>query len=406
MKKSALFLLALVIVRAVGAAITYNGSDIYNVQNYSSSPFYSTGGAYNHRFPAPVYVKGPQLGAAECELAVNSAIWTQCSFRNNCANITLAEIRPAIMLELSNRTDGNYTSCGGYIDALFNQYRQQTAGAVVSTDFPSATRPADYGSGIQPANPYNYGTLTPYYEQAQDMRQYQLQNMQRQVAPQPVAPTPTAAPETFADLSFTERMDILREGWQDPAVGKSSYQQITNLENDTEMLTRQETEESLRNQVEREREQLLKQTDIDEWCKQYPAKCETDGDYLEYIKNKDIDAYCNDHMHPLRWNEDDCVAYLKQTNYDKWCDGHLLDCDVEKFQRGEMPLAEFRAKHPDHAITKAADDKDRKDDAATETRRHNEELESIRRETADQRNTSPENTNTSNEEGIWFDLSF
>ena len=165
------------------AAYVSPGSAIDNVQNYSSSPFYSTDGSYAQRFPTPVYAKGPQLNAAECISVVNSAIWTQCSFRNNCAGATLSDIRPGVILELSNRTDNNYaTACAGYIDELFQQYKQQAAGAVGPVNFPTAGRPANYGMSAQPVNPLSYYDQMPQWEVDQEIRKGQLRTLQAQNA--------------------------------------------------------------------------------------------------------------------------------------------------------------------------------------------------------------------------------
>jgi len=218
---------------ADGAA--YNGADIYNVQNYSSSPFYSSGGPYNQRFPAPAYVRGPDLTAAECMDAVMAALWRQCGFRGNCANAGIADVRPGVMLELSNRTDANYMSCSGYIDGIFYDYKRQATAAVTPTGFPTARAPAVYGAAAaEPQNPFSYETMAPYYEQQQNARENQLRAMQQQTGSQPRV-TATKAPATFNDLGFSERMELMREGWQDGAVGRvASFQQL-NIESDQTM---------------------------------------------------------------------------------------------------------------------------------------------------------------------------
>lgn len=309
-----MFLLALFVVRASGAAYTSPGSAIDNVQNYSSSPFYSMDGAYNQRFPTPVYLKGPSIGAAECQMVVDSAIWTQCSFRNNCQNLTANDIRPSVILELSTRTDANYAdTCKGYIDSAFGKYRQQVSGAVVSTNFPVATRPASYNQQQIIENSLSYWNQVPEYEYQEKMRQYQLENMQRQTGGMAQL-VPTQMPSTFADLSFTERMEALREGWHDPAVkdGKSSYFSFRNpdgsskLETDAAKQERQNEALAAQNDIEVEREELLKKTNIEEWCKQYPKKCIEDNEYSNYLKNK---------------------------NHEEWCEKYTLKCDKEKLEK-------------------------------------------------------------------------
>ncbi|MDR2769888.1 MAG: hypothetical protein LBB08_00380 [Rickettsiales bacterium] len=235
MKKFGLFLSAAMLARAGAAAID-------NVANYSSNPFYSSNSPYNQRFPTPVYAKGPAIGAAECQSAVASAIWTQCSLRNNCLNLAANDILSAVVLDLSNRTGANYaTSCVGYIENAFNQYKQSAASTVYQNNFPAATKPSGFSiTPAAPQNPYNYAAVTPKYEQVQDARAAQLAALQYQTGGT-AGLTASAMPSTFEDLSFTERMDALREGWQDPSVGKSSFKQIE-IESDEDMFTRQKKE--------------------------------------------------------------------------------------------------------------------------------------------------------------------
>lgn len=324
MRKCRLFFVILLAPLASRGAYVSPGSAIDNVQNYSSNPFYSMDGAYNQRFPTPVYLKGPQLGASECISVVESAIWTQCSFRNNCANAALADIRPGVILELSNRTDNNYsTACAGYIDELFNQYRQRMAGAVASANFPAAGRPANYG-GAAPANPLSYYNQMPQWEVDQEIRKGQLRNLQAQNAA-PAGLAAASMPSTFEDLSFTERMDIIREGWQDPAVGGgkkiSSFHQIENLENDKTMLARQKEELDARNE-------LLKKNDFAKYCQEHP-----------YDK--------------------ECSNYWKGVDRDKWCEFYPAECEAWKKaqkmeQRSDLQYEEQRQRETESRAEQTA----------------------------------------------------
>ncbi|MDR2269189.1 MAG: hypothetical protein LBD94_03320 [Rickettsiales bacterium] len=296
MNKIPIFLLAALALRVGAAAYVSPGATIDNVQNYSSSPYYSPDGPYDKRFPTPVYAKGPSLGAAECQHAVDSAIWTQCSFRNNCADSVLSDIRPGVMLELSNRTDNNYTAaCTGYIDSAFQKYKRQMTGAVVSTGFPTATRPVNYNQSQQTANSLTYYDLLPQHELEQKIREGQLQNLQRQTGGLPHL-TAESMPATFRDLSFTERMEYLREGWQDPAVDKLSYQQLK-VESDKEMFNRQTEEAEAQKNAQVERNELLKLKDPKAWCEEHLGDC----------KKTEKELYC---LHNP--NDEDCGMELEK----------------------------------------------------------------------------------------------
>jgi hypothetical protein len=131
------------------------------------------------------------------------------------------------------------------------------------------------------------------------MREYQLADMQRQTGA-PVQLAPTQMPSTFADLNFTERMDALREGWQDPAVNKyPTYNQL-NVEKDVTMYGRQGDEAEARattltnkGNEEINRQDLLKKTDIEAWCRDYPDKCFADDAYNKYLKETDYGRWAS-----------------------------------------------------------------------------------------------------------------
>ncbi|MDR1071933.1 MAG: hypothetical protein LBL21_04810 [Rickettsiales bacterium] len=354
MKKSSLFLLALLFVRPVVGAYTSPGSAIDNVQSYSSNPFYSIDGGYNQRFPTAVYAKGPQIGAAECQMVVDSAIWTQCSFRNNCQGLTANDIRPSVILELSTRTDANYAdACKGYIDGAFSKYRQQVSGAVVSSNFPNATRPANYVQPQALENPFAYWNQVPEYEYQEKMREYQLENMQRQTGA-PAQLAPTQMPSTFADLSFTERMDALREGWQAPGVNvRPTYNQLT-VEKDVTMYKRQGDEAEARAKTaanrmteEKNKANLLKETDIEAWCDKYPKECFGDKAYITYLEETNLDKLRA--RYPARADQKDerdaLLANWSQEAAEAFCRKHPKDPICEQVWKDKQANdAELAAK--------------------------------------------------------------
>ena len=199
-------------------------------------------------FPArpqqmPVFVMGPTLTAADCQAAVNSAVWTQCSLRNNCRGLLLADIRPAVMMELANRVDHNFaTQCQGFIDTAFRDYLERFAGAAPTmVAFPSVGGPM-----------VAHASFPPAMTDAQ-MRQMQLQQMQAMNAPQAQL-MPAAFPTTFQDLSFVERVEITQQGWQDAydrgLVGQVEMFQTLTIESDEDAQARRDREATARRQRE------------------------------------------------------------------------------------------------------------------------------------------------------------
>ena len=115
---------------------------IQNVQNYSSNPFWTPNSPYNQRLPQPVYVQGADLNAGDCVNVLQPLVMVQCMARDNCKNTDLSDIRPAIMIQLSELPGNNYVSaCAGYLDGVFDSYVKQYANAAVpsyAVPFPEA----------------------------------------------------------------------------------------------------------------------------------------------------------------------------------------------------------------------------------------------------------------------------
>lgn len=347
---------------AFGAATI---STMDNVENYSSSPFWSINGPYNQKFPTPVYVKGPSLTAAECQTAVNSAIWTQCSFMNNCVGLTIEDIRPGVIMELTTKTDGNYaTSCAAYIDSAFDLYQQRIGGTVMPSDFPVAGyKPGTNVQNSPRANPFSYGNQVPDYEFEQDLRQAELQAMQRQTAQIPGL-TATDMPTTFEDLDFATRMNVINEGFQHPAVGKVPMYAQLNLESDLAMYNRR----------------------IEE------AKAKTDAinERKAELKAQDIWLFCNDE---LNYYDPDCKEFFMAADFDgKFKDLYPHDWSVEEFERkkalakASLPVTEFCESYPGDDECKTRTEQMRQERKMNEERnRQEQQITNERQAQADER---------------------
>lgn len=189
---------------------------IQNVQHYSSNPFWSPTAPYNQRLPQPVYATGADLNADDCIQVVQSLVSVQCMARDNCKNTDVSDIRPTIMVQLSNLPGANYvSSCSGYIDEIFESYKRQYGNTLPNrpTAFPNATTPNpdlnDTG-GIKFENPYKQQPTKWQIEQKE--RADELQRLQAQNGVGSEHLVKTDFPATYADLSFSERLENDRAG--------------------------------------------------------------------------------------------------------------------------------------------------------------------------------------------------
>ena len=188
---------------------------IQNVQHYSSNPFWSPTAPYNQRLPQPVYATGTDLNADDCLKVVQSLVSVQCMARDNCKNTDLSDIRPTVMVQLSNLPGANYvSSCSGYIDGIFESYKQQYSNTLPNraTSFPGATVPTpsvNDSGGIQFENPYKQQPAKWQIEQKE--RSDELQRLQAQNGVGGEHLSKTDFPATYADLSFSARLENDRE---------------------------------------------------------------------------------------------------------------------------------------------------------------------------------------------------
>ena len=202
-----------------------NYGQVQNVQNYSTNPFWTPSSPYNQRMPQPVYVQGADLTADDCIKMVQSLVSAQCLARDNCKDTSLTDVRPSIMVQLSNLPGHNYVSaCSGYIDSVFESYKSQYGNNVPTHQvaFPTATAPNQNlnNNQIQIQNPYKQ--QVPKWKQEINERTQELQELQEQNGAGNNQLSATDFPTTYADLSFSERMANATEGYE-PYAGKTAY---------------------------------------------------------------------------------------------------------------------------------------------------------------------------------------
>ncbi|MBR1953942.1 MAG: hypothetical protein IKA25_02610 [Alphaproteobacteria bacterium] len=202
---------------------------IQNVQDYSSNPFWNPNGPYNQRFPTAVYATGPSVETSDCQNVVSYLVAAECANRNKCITTQLSDIRPAIILQLSQMPNGNYaSSCGGYIDTAFEQYLKTNAIAAPSAGaaFPTATGMGTMGDGSKfemqnPLSPKLQEWQMEILDRKQELKDLQAANGVKQ----PKLVRTTEFPTTYADLSFTERMENAAAGYA-PFKDARAYKEI------------------------------------------------------------------------------------------------------------------------------------------------------------------------------------
>ena len=207
-----------------GTAIAYQPSSapfsqygqIQNVQTYSSNPFWNPSGPYNQRMPQAVYVDGPEMNAGDCQRTVSAMVANICANMNNCVGAQLSDVRPTLMLQLSQLPGHNYaTSCAGYIDSEFENYVKKYGHAGVATGtvaFPDATTPSNTNSQIEINNPFE--KPLPQWQQDVIERTQELEELQARNGGNMGSLKKNDFPKTVADLEFEERLNIKTEGYE------------------------------------------------------------------------------------------------------------------------------------------------------------------------------------------------
>ena len=183
--------------------------EIQSVNKYSSNPFWTPNSPYNQRFPTPIYVTGPDLTSGDCNRIVQNLVSEYCTNRSNCSNLRIADVRPIVMVQLSQLPGHNFaTSCGGYIDSVFENYKKSYGN--VSTN--NIVKPAQQNvATIQIENPFKQ--TKSEYEIGVAERAAELESLQKQTTPNAEL-SATAFPKTIDDLSFTDRVANTTAGYE------------------------------------------------------------------------------------------------------------------------------------------------------------------------------------------------
>lgn len=200
---------------------------IQSVNKYSSNPFWSPNSPYNQRIPTPIYATGPDLTTGDCNTVVKTLVASHCAARNNCTDLRISDVRPNIMVQLSQLPGHSYaTSCGGYIDSAFENYKK-TYGNVSAVNI--------VYSGNNKAN--NTLRLTPatYTPTETETRTAELERLQKETTPG-AGIDATLFPKTMDDLSFTDRLANTTVGYE-PYKNLESYK-TPKFETETEYYER------------------------------------------------------------------------------------------------------------------------------------------------------------------------
>ncbi len=281
---------------------------IQNVQSYSSNPFYNPDSPYNQRLPTPIYARGTELNAGECREVADSLVAQQCAQRNNCLGLSYSDVRPAVVIEMSNLTGHNYlTACVGYIQPAFEDY-MKSANVVSINGFPSAFPMAgqtteNSGSSLVLNNPFE--RKDPKWSDDRDERKKEMSDLQRQNGSEDIKLSAETFPTTYADLSFAQRMENDKAGYE-PWKDASGYKPIK-IETDETRYTRDIGVATQQATLATKQKELLEITDPCGWCKQYSTECFTkfNGKLADLNKGK---------------KENACAAksYGTDTEYKEW----------------------------------------------------------------------------------------
>ena len=189
-------------------AILSNYGEIQSVKNYSSNPFWNKNSPYNQNFPKPIYATGADLNTGDCNRVVENLVTSYCAEHNYCRNLRISDVRPTIMVQLSQLPGHNFaTSCGGYIDSAFDKF-QKEYGNVSTVNLPKT---ASQPTNIEIVNPF-----APKQTAAQRAIADRTAELERlQSITTPAAGVQAANfPKTTADLSFTDRLANTAAGYE------------------------------------------------------------------------------------------------------------------------------------------------------------------------------------------------
>ena len=218
------------------AIIAYSATSLFsdygqiqNVQNYSTNPFWTPNSPYNQKLPQPVYVQGTAISNEECVKVLQSSVAMQCMARDNCKNTSLSDIRPAVIVQLSNLPNKAYsTACIGYLDSVYESYVAQYGNNAPTqrVAFPTGTVPNPAVNNNTAPNIKNpYEIKTPQWQQEINERSQELQSLQQQNGAGNERLSANPFPTTYADLSFSERMENEAAGYA-PYKDAKAYREL------------------------------------------------------------------------------------------------------------------------------------------------------------------------------------
>ena len=174
---------------------------------------------------------------------------------------------------------GSYvTACAGYIDAAFDQYKKQNAVAAPSAGvaFPTAT-----GMGTR-NNDSTFEIKNPFSPKLQEWqmeildRKQELKDLQAaNGVSEPHVVRTNQFPTTYADLSFSERMENAKTGYE-PYKGASAYKKIK-IESEEDYLKRQQELARTKDRMNLTMEEFCKKYPADELCKKQDSSSNNSG---------------------------------------------------------------------------------------------------------------------------------
>ncbi|MDR0803627.1 MAG: hypothetical protein LBO08_00860 [Rickettsiales bacterium] len=298
---------SLFIVFAANAAnaapqVMSNYGKIQNVQNYSNNPFYNMNGPYNQGVPIVVNAKGTEVKTNECQIIVGGLVAAECSRMNNCAGKMASDIRPGVMVALSQMNGHNYAgSCGGYIDTAFNDYVKNRGGGNFGANafpgqFPAAAaRNEIVYADASPA-------AAPKWIQDYIAKSVELSGLKAENAEDTTLHA-TKMPKTINDVSFADRVANMKAGYA-PYKDASAYVPIK-IETDENYAGRMsdiaKTKAKAAEDVAKAQIAQIAAEDALEqkmnpcgWCEKNDQACRANIEKTKISRNKDnILDYCN-----------------------------------------------------------------------------------------------------------------
>lgn len=233
---------------------------IQPVNKYSSNPFWNVDSPYNQRMPVPIYATGADLNTGDCNRVVETLVATYCASHNYCTDSRINDIRPSVMVQLSQLPGHNFaTSCGGYIDSVFENYQKTYGNVSAGTVHYTTTPTLQHTTTTQYKNPFK--SAPNEYQSGVMERSAELDRLQRITTTTPEVST-TDFPKTIADMSFTERLANTTVGYE-PYKDLNPYK-TPQFESDEEYYER------------------LKKLNPSEYCKRFPSDVETCSKKITY----------------------------------------------------------------------------------------------------------------------------